>query len=81
MQDGFKLSVEGKIGDGCGGGRIFYIENETLFAFDPITQSSMELLKGLKEADAIKKDGCVIMIKTKKEEISFNLSTFQKETR
>ena len=80
MHHGFKLSVEGKIGDGCGGGRIFYIENETLYAFDPITKNSIALLQGIKDAYSIQKSGCVIMIQTKDGEVLFNLSTFQRET-
>ncbi|HFB54221.1 MAG TPA: thiamine biosynthesis protein ThiF, partial [Sulfurimonas autotrophica] len=32
------LVCEGIIGDGCGGGRFFAVEDETLFAYDPLTQ-------------------------------------------
>ena len=57
--DGFDLNsplvCEGIIGDGCGGGRLFYIEDEILKTYDPQTQTSMTLLSSVKDAKSIKK--------------------------
>ncbi|MDQ7042425.1 MAG: thiamine biosynthesis protein ThiF [Sulfurimonas sp.] len=66
MMDGFDLSsplvCEGIIGDGCGGGRIFFVENETLYAYDPQSQSKLELLKDLSKVLCISKKGCIITL-------------------
>ena len=79
MTPGSKLSCYGIPGDGCGGGREFAIENETLFALDPITKEKITLLQGIKEAISIEKQGCHILIQTKKERINFNLSSLSVE--
>ena len=77
MIPGFELSCEGIVGDGCGGGRTFYIEDETLLVFDPVTKTSQTLLENIKEAKSISKQGCEIFITTQAQKIVFNLSTFQ----
>jgi len=69
-----KLVCEGIIGDGCGGGRIFAVKEETLVAYDPLTQESIVLLREIKDALKISKKGCIITIESKAEEIQFNLS-------
>ena len=74
---GFELSCEGVIGDGCGGGRTFYIEDDKLNVFDPVTKTSLLLLDNVKNAVAIEKKGCDITITTTDGKILFNLSTFQ----
>ncbi|MFA6760103.1 MAG: thiamine biosynthesis protein ThiF [Sulfuricurvum sp.] len=56
------LACEGIIGDGCGGGRWFFIEDEKLFAYDPTNGESMLLLSGIKEARSISKSGCIVSI-------------------
>ncbi len=68
------LVCEGIIGDGCGGGRIFYIEDETLKAFDSQSKKVMELLFDIKEARSISKSGCKIFIISKSGEIVFDLA-------
>lgn len=68
------LVCEGIIGDGCGGGRIFYIEDETLKAFEPQSKKVMELLFDVKEATKISKSGCKIFIISKSGEIVFDLA-------
>ncbi len=73
-----KLICEGIVGDGCGGGRLFLIENETLIAYDPITQEKRELLKDVQEAVCIRKKGCDIFIECKNQQIQFNLSSMTK---
>ena len=78
MMDGFDLTsplvCEGIIGDGCGGGRIFFVEDETLFAHDPITKDKITLLKGLKNVRCISKSACIITIELDEKIIKFDLS-------
>ena len=78
MIDGFDLSdplvCEGIVGDGCGGGRIFFIENETLYAHDPLSKENRELLKNIKKAKNISKSGCIITIECQEQKIEFDLS-------
>ncbi|HEY9203746.1 MAG TPA: thiamine biosynthesis protein ThiF [Sulfurimonas sp.] len=78
MIDGFDLSdplvCEGIVGDGCGGGRIFFIENETLYAHDPLSKDNRELLKNIKKAKNISKSGCIITIECQEQKIEFDLS-------
>jgi len=68
------LVCEGIIGDGCGGGRIFSLKDETLIAYDPLTQEEIVLLREIKDAVKISKKACIITIECKEEEIRFNLS-------
>jgi len=79
--DGFDLEsplvCEGIIGDGCGGGRIFYIKEEKLFAHDPYTKTDIELLGGLKNTTHLSKSACIISIICKDEKREFDLSTFK----
>lgn len=78
MMDGFNLDLplvcEGIIGDGCGGGRIFYIEDNRLFAYDPTTKKSMFLLDNLYNAKLLTKNLCLIKIQLEHEEVIFDLS-------
>ena len=74
------LVCEGIIGDGCGGGRIFFVEDEKLQVYDPTTKESMVLLESLKDVKSISKSGCTISIKQHYKTIEFNLSTFKSET-
>jgi hypothetical protein len=78
MTHGFDLNsplvCEGIVGDGCGGGRIFFVEDETLFVYDPLTQERMELLRELKDVKKITKKGCDITIESANKTLLFNLS-------
>lgn len=56
----------GVIGDGCGGGRLFYIKREQLFAFDTYAKSELLLKSGIKGAKKISKSGCLLFIETDK---------------
>jgi len=78
MVHGFKnnpLACEGIVGDGCGGGRWFFIEDETLKAYDPQSKEVMNLLADIKDAKEVSKSGCIITIKCEKELIKFDLSS------
>jgi hypothetical protein len=69
------LVCEGIMGDGCGGGRIFFIEDETLYANDPVTRENIVLLQNIKGAKKISKSACIITVECGDENIKFNLST------
>ncbi|MFA5233187.1 MAG: thiamine biosynthesis protein ThiF [Sulfurimonas sp.] len=79
MTHGFDLEsslvCEGIMGDGCGGGRIFFIEDETLYANDPVTRENIVLLQNIKGAKKISKSSCIITIECEDGNIKFNLST------
>ena len=68
------LVCEGIIGDGCGGGRIFYIQDATLFAFDPLSKQSISLLGNLPKLSAISKEGCIISMVSTEGILTFDLS-------
>ena len=76
--DGFDLEsplvCEGIIGDGCGGGRIFYVKDDKLFAYDPQSKTNIELQENLKQVTSLSKRGCIISITFKDEEVLFDLS-------
>jgi len=78
MTHGFDLDdplvCEGIVGDGCGGGRIFFVEDAKLFAYDPLTQESIELHSNIdKNVEFISKKGCYIFLKAKDLLLRFNL--------
>ncbi len=54
----------GRIGDGCGGGRLFIADtyNGKIKAYDPQSGRMMTLLSGLDEPMGIAKDGCGLYI-------------------
>jgi len=78
MMDGFEknspLVCEGIVGDGCGGGRLFVVHNNTLWAYDATTQTQMELLCDVGDVLSISKKGCDIFLKYSDKEVKFNLS-------
>ena len=82
MIPGFKpdspLVCEGIIGDGCGGGRFFAVEDETLFAYDLLTQERIVLLREVKHAIKVTKKACIITIECEKETLKFDLSSLAK---
>ncbi|UCN00937.1 thiamine biosynthesis protein ThiF [Sulfurimonas sp. SWIR-19] len=79
MIHGFDLSsplvCEGIVGDGCGGGRIFYVQDEKLQTFDPVTKMSMILLENVKNAQKISKSACIITIECSDQTREFDLSS------
>lgn len=85
MSHGFDLNAplvcEGIIGDGCGGGRIFFIKDETLFANDPMTGENILLLEDIHMPKSIRKSGCKIFIECEDEKIEFDLSAMNKTTK
>ncbi|MFA6137653.1 MAG: thiamine biosynthesis protein ThiF [Sulfurimonas sp.] len=85
MTHGFDLNAplvcEGIIGDGCGGGRIFFIKDETLYANDPMTGENRELLQDIHMPRSISKKGCLITIECQNEKIELDLSSMHKTTK
>jgi len=81
MMDGFDLDsplvCEGIIGDGCGGGRLFFVEGERLKTYDPITKEKFTLLRDILNAQGISKTACIITIVCEKEVIEFDLSALK----
>ncbi len=75
MMDGSKISCMGIIGDGCGGGREFIIEDEKLYAYYDVTGEKIELLSGVKNAQSISKKHCILTIVCLDETILFDLSS------
>jgi hypothetical protein len=80
--DGFDLNsplvCEGIIGDGCGGGRFFLVEEEKLLAYDPLTKEKFLLLEGIYDALTISKSACIVTIECKTNTVKFDLSKLQK---
>jgi phosphoglycolate phosphatase len=72
------LVCEGIIGDGCGGGRLFFVKDEALFTYDPTTKEQQKLLKNIPNANNIKKNGCIITIECQDEQIVFDLSLLKR---
>jgi hypothetical protein len=68
------LICEGIVGDGCGGGRLFYIDDNQLQAYDSTTQKSLLLLKNIVEAKKLTKDGCLLFIDFDDKRVVFDLS-------
>ena len=68
------LVCEGIVGDGCGGGRIFYIEDSTLKAYDPIAKESIIILSDIVDSVSIEKTACLILIECRDENMKFDLS-------
>ncbi|MEA2073281.1 MAG: thiamine biosynthesis protein ThiF [Campylobacterota bacterium] len=79
--DGFNLEsdlvCEGIVGDGCGGGRVFFVENDYLYAYDPMTKAKLLLLEELVSAKYISKSGCIITIKCERDTINFDLKALK----
>ena len=72
-----KISCEGIIGDGCGGGREFIVEGETLLSYDPYTKESITLLENIDKAKAISKHRCILTIECEDTIIKFDLSNLK----
>jgi len=71
------LVCEGIVGDGCGGGRIFIVDDSTLKAYDPQTKESILLLEDISMPKKVSKKACTIFIECKSKDIEFNLSTMK----
>lgn len=82
MSHGFDINdaliCEGIIGDGCGGGRLFMVQEGILKAYDPTTKEHYELLKDIKKPLSISKSSCIVTIVCEDEIIKFDLSEMRK---
>ncbi len=76
--DGFDLDsplvCEGIIGDGCGGGRIFFAQESKLFVYDPIIKESYLLIEIGSSVREISKNACVITLITASKIYKYSLS-------
>lgn len=75
---GFRISCIGIVGDGCGGGREFIIEDEILFANDSQFGKNTILLKNIKNAKSISKKACKLYIECEEENFEFDLSAMKR---
>ncbi len=75
---GSKISCIGIIGDGCGGGREFIVEDEILRAYDPQSKENIVLLEDVKDIISISKKACVLTLTCSDEVIKFDLSAMSK---
>ncbi len=75
MIAGSKLSCEGVIGDGCGGGRTFVIQNGVLQAHDTYSGHVITLLEGIRNPISVSKKACEIIIQCENEIIIFDLQS------
>jgi len=73
-----KISCMGIVGDGCGGGREFIVEDETLYAYDSQANESITLLENIIDAKTISKKACIITIECTNEIIKFDLSAMKR---
>jgi hypothetical protein len=73
-----KLICEGIIGDGCGGGRFFIIEEGTLKAYDPQSKEVIVLLEDIRLPKSIRKKTCTLFIECENESFEFDLPTMTK---
>ena len=69
-----KISCIGIIGDGCGGGREFIVEDEKLVVYDPYTKETFILLQNIYKAKSISKHGCIITIECEEKTVHLDLS-------
>lgn len=78
MTHGFNLEddlvCEGIVGDGCGGGRIFFVKENSLYVYDPVTKEEMKLYGSFVQPQKITKKGCRITIECSDENFVFDLS-------
>ncbi len=84
MTHGFDLDdplvCEGIVGDGCGGGRIFFVDENRLFVYDPTTAERMLLCDTFDSpVISVTKKGCKIFLKTKDFLLKFDLQKMSLE--
>ena len=68
------LMCEGIVGDGCGGGRIFFIRENQLFAHDPMTKEDKALFTVEVIPKKLFKKGCILSLQYEQHAIEFDLS-------
>jgi hypothetical protein len=68
---------EGIAGDGCGGGRIFFTDKNSVKVFDPVSKEVMTLVTDLEEPLGISKKECRLFFTCKGKLNVFDLSAMQ----
>jgi hypothetical protein len=78
--DGFDIDAplvcEGVVGDGCGGGRIFFVKDAKLWVFDPVTKEEHLLFESATGVVRIFKKGCSVFLQKEGQFLEFDLQTF-----
>ncbi|MCF6340050.1 MAG: thiamine biosynthesis protein ThiF [Sulfurimonas sp.] len=74
------LVCEGIIGDGCGGGRIFFIKDGILKAYDPQSEKEVVLLEKIENVKLLSKKACTLFIECQNEKIEFDLPSMKATT-
>jgi len=81
MTHGFDLSsplvCEGIVGDGCGGGRIFYVKDNLLNAYDPISGENIILYEKLSKVKKLSKTGCILSIECVDVKLKFDIASLK----
>ncbi|MDD2566882.1 MAG: thiamine biosynthesis protein ThiF [Thiovulaceae bacterium] len=79
MTHGFDLEnplvCEGIIGDGCGGGRIFFAKEGAVFAFDPASGGTIKIFEFCGMPKKLTKKRCTITLACQESLIEFDLSS------
>jgi len=68
----------GRIGDGCGAGRIFLLFATEIKAFNPENQEYFEVVQELNQATSIEKNGCDLFIEDADGKYIFNLAMMKR---
>ena len=79
MMAGSKISCMGIVGDGCGGGREFIVENGELYAYDEVSNTRIVLLKNIDKPISITKAGCIVTIVCINGEIYNDVSPYREK--
>ena len=68
----------GRIGDGCGAGRIFLLFATEIKAFNPENQEYFDVVQELNQAFSIEKNGCDLLVEDKSGKFIFNLAMMKR---
>jgi len=68
----------GRIGDGCGAGRVFLLFATEIKAFNPENQEYFEVVQELNQAISLEKNGCDLFIEDADGKYIFNLAMMKR---
>ena len=68
----------GRIGDGCGAGRIFLLFATEIKAFNPENKEYFDVVQDLNQATSIEKKGCDLFIEDADGKYIFNLAMMKR---
>ncbi|WP_345993520.1 thiamine biosynthesis protein ThiF [Sulfurimonas sp. HSL-1716] len=67
-------ACEGVAGDGCGGGRIFFTDKDSLKVYDPTTKKVFTLLEDMQNPKELSKKGCLLFFTCEEKNMTYDLS-------